>query len=211
MIRLFGPVKKITAVAVSGGPDSMAALTFLGRTHPDLTAFYFHHGTEHGEIAHAFVKDFCNQKGIRLIIGHLTSEKPDGDSWEEFWRNQRYTFLHSQKNHLIATAQHLDDVAETYLWSCLHGQARFIHYCQPGPNGPTNIIRPFLLTTKRDLLDWCQRHQIPYLLDPSNEDTSYARNRIRHKLMPEALQINPGLLTVVKKLLVKRLNEEHHE
>lgn len=182
----------------------MAALSFLSNHRPSLTAIYFHHETEHGEIAHQFINNYCNQHRIPLIVGRLKADRMPKESQEEFWRNQRYTFLHNQP-HLIATAHHLDDAAETYLWGCIHGQPRFIHYQQPGPTGPTNIARPFLLTSKQSLLDWCLRHQIPFLQDPSNNDVNYVRNRIRHNILPEVLKANPGFLTIIKKLVSQQL------
>jgi len=204
MIRLVGPIKGITAVAVSGGPDSMAALSFIQNANPNIAAIYFDHKTEHGKEAKTFLQSYCESNNITLVIGELAQTKPKQDSWEEFWRTQRYHFLHSLKDHLIATAHHLNDVAETYLWGCAHGTFRFIHYRQPS-NNKTNIIRPFLLTPKTKLLAWCHRHSIPYIKDGSNNNLKFTRNRIRHKILPEIEQINPGFLTTITKLVKNRL------
>lgn len=201
MISLIGDVKSFTAVAVSGGIDSMAALSFLRVANPKIKAFYFHHNTEHGEDAYQFLKK-CN---LPLEVGFLKTEKTEDLSWEEFWRIERYKFLHSFSDEKIVTAHHLNDVAETYLWSCMHGPARYIHYNQPGPNGLTNIFRPFLKTPKADLASYCQRHLIPFINDPSNLDVHYSRNRIRSNILPEVLKVNPGFLTNVRSLLIANL------
>lgn len=191
MINLIGHVKYVTGVAVSGGPDSMAALSFIGR-HSTITAYYFDHKTEHGTEAKEFIKDYCNQNKLNLICGEIKTTKPSDLSWEEFWRLERYKFLNSFEQ-IIATAHHLDDAVETYIFGCAHGREKFISY------EFRNVVRPFLLTPKQELINWCLRHSIPYLQDPSNENTDYTRNQIRLNVLPALLKVNPGLHTVVKK------------
>lgn len=210
MIQLIrGVFKNLHGVAVSGGQDSMAALSFVRNAHKTVVAYYFDHGTVHGAEAKEFIQDFCANNAIPLVVGKLVGDKPSDLSWEEFWRIERYKFLHSFKNLNIATAHHLNDAAETYLWGCLHGNPRRIHCRQPGENGQlTNIVRPFLLTPKKDLEEWCERKNVPFITDPSNADTDYTRNRIRHNIMPEALKVNPGLLAVVRKQIQKDLLAE---
>lgn len=193
MIRLVSGGPRITGVALSGGPDSMALLSFIG-AHQNITAFYFDHGTKHGQEAKQFVSDYCHAKGISLVVGQIANSKTSDLSWEEYWRNERYAFLNAQIDQTIATAHHLNDVAETYLWGCIHGKPKFINY------QIKNIVRPFLLTPKTELLSWCNRKQVPYIIDPSNEDTKYTRNRIRQNILPQVDFVNPGFLTVVKKL-----------
>jgi len=208
MIRLVESVKNITAIAVSGGSDSMALLSFLRRNNPSITAIYFHHGTEHGQEAFNFVRNYCLENGINFKYDMLKGEKPKNKSWEEFWREARYSYLHSLTEYTIATAHHLNDAAETYLWGCINGSPRFIHYRQPSENGFTNIVRPLLLTPKSELMNWCERHSVPYIQDPSNSDTNYTRNKIRHNIMPGVFEVNSGFLTVVKRLVEEHIDKE---
>ena len=190
MIRLLGPgTKHLTAVAVSGGVDSMAALMFLHRTNPMVKAVYFHHGTTHGTEAQEFVADFCQKKGIELRIGRISDEKPKNLSTEEHWRIQRYSYLNSLDERVV-TAHHLNDAAESWVMGLIRGGTpRRIHY-----HLAPNIYRPFLLAPKSELEGWCRRHDVPWITDPSNVDLDYDRNRIRYRILPEMLQINPGLL-----------------
>jgi len=204
MIHIVGDVKHITAVACSGGIDSMAALSFLNNSKRRISAVFFNHGTEASEAAQSFLTHYCGEQGIPLITGHITGSKPKRDSLEAWWREQRYTFLHSL-DLTIATAHHLNDVAETYLWGCLHGQPRFINYNKPHNSNPSNVVRPFLLTPKQELVAWCERKAIPWLEDASNTDIRFDRNLIRRNIMPEVLKVNPGFLKVVGRLLNKKL------
>jgi len=201
VIRLLGRVGHLTAVAMSGGSDSMAAHHFLWRLRPEVAAIYFNHGTAHGQEAEEFVRQYCKERNISLLVGQISAPRDKSQSWEEYWSAQRYAFFKTLP-YQIVTAHHLDDVMETYLWGCLHGNPRFIHYRKPGY---PNIVRPLLLTPKAQLLAWCQRHQVPYLLDPSNNDVQHPRNRIRHNLLPEALKVNPGLARTVQRLLLAKL------
>jgi tRNA(Ile)-lysidine synthase len=201
MIHLIGQTKHLTAVACSGGADSMAALSFLSRGNQQIKAVYFHHGTQHGEEALLFLQEYCAAKSIQLLVGRISSQKSKDVSWEEYWRDQRYGFLTSLHEQL-ATAHHLNDAAESYVMGFIRGgNPRMIPY-----HRPPNIYRPFLLTPRKEMESWCQRHDVPWIEDPSNQDTHYDRNRIRHKILPEMLAMNPGLLGQVAKKIKAAIN-----
>lgn len=202
MIKLAGNIRGVKGVALSGGADSMALLSFLqhGKHQPD--AYFFDHGTDASRQAHEFLLNYCSEHHISLRTQQLNTTKPKQDSWEEFWRKERYAWLHAQ-GVVIATAHHLNDVAETYIWGCAHAKPRYIHYLQPGSR---NIVRPLLLTTKQQLLEWCSRKHVPFLEDQSNNDLRFVRNRIRHNVIPELEQVNPGLLTSMKRMMERRLH-----
>jgi tRNA(Ile)-lysidine synthase len=195
MLKLLLPIPKQVTVAVSGGVDSMAVLDFLKRKH-DVTVAFYHHGTETSEQAMSFVANYCNDNNLPVIFGMLQTPKPKELSQEEYWRDCRYDFL--DKCGYVITAHHLDDCVETYVWSALHGKPKTINLVRG------NVFRPFLTTPKSEFIDWCQRHNVPWLEDGSNNDTKYMRNYIRHNLMPHALTVNPGLKKTVEKLILKK-------
>jgi tRNA(Ile)-lysidine synthase len=97
------------------------------------------------------------------------------------------------------TCHHLDDVAETWLFTSLNGTPKLI------PSRRDNYLRPFLQTRKAVFEDWCDRKEVPYHCDESNNDTRFNRNYIRHELMPKALRVNPGLHKVLRKKIRKEL------
>ena len=80
----------------------------------------------------------------------------------------------------------------------MHGNPKVI------PAQRNNVLRPFLTTSKADLIDWAERHDCGWIEDQSNTDTKYIRNYIRHELMPHALYVNPGLPKLVKKLILDK-------
>lgn len=199
MIKLLVPLPKTLTVALSGGVDSIAVADFLSRKH-NISCAFFHHGTENSERAFNFVSEFCSDRNIALFVGVINKSKPKNLSEEEHWRNERYNFLESI-NTTIVTAHNLDDCVETYIYGSLHGQPKVI------PNRRNNVVRPFLTTPKREFINWCRRKGIEWCEDMSNQDVNYMRNYIRHEIVPRALKVNPGLSTVVKKIVEKNVRQ----
>ena len=195
MIHLsFSPPKDV-AIAVSGGCDSMAVLDFLRRSR-NVTALHFNHQTPEADSYQSLVEKYCAQHHIPLIVGTLNDTPDFGVSLEDFWRQQRYSFFDDARSLLpVITCHHLDDVAETWLFTSLHGTPKLI------PSRRGAYQRPFLETRKAVFEDWCVRKGVPYIDDPSNADTRFMRNYIRHELMPKALRVNPGLHKVLRKKL----------
>lgn len=199
MLKLLFPLPKNIVVALSGGVDSVAITDFLSQKH-NVTCAFFHHGTENSERALEFVAHFCTERNLPLMIGMIKNKKPKKLSMEEHWRNERYEFLDSIGDTLglIVTGHNLDDCVETYVWSSLHGQPKVI------PIKRHTVVRPFLTTPKSEFVNWCERKSINWCHDNSNDDTKYMRNYVRTQLMPHALHVNPGLHTVVKKIVERQ-------
>lgn len=193
MIKVLGQIPKGEfGIPCSGGVDSMAILDFLvkGRYNPHV--IYFNHNTEHGQEAEKFITKYCNQKQLRLTIGR-TDLMPTSNK-EKIWSDLRYEFF-SNFDFPIMTCHHLDDCVETYIFSCLRGFQSVIPYSKG------NIIRPFLINDKSNFIDWCQKNSVPYIQDESNDCLDYSRNRIRHNIVPESMIVNPGLKSVVRKMI----------
>jgi tRNA(Ile)-lysidine synthase len=193
VIRLLGEITKAKfGLACSGGVDSMAVLDFLvsGRYYPHV--LYFNHNTEHGNEAESFITEYCKEKGLELTIGR-TELKPTSNK-EKIWSDLRYEFF-SKFEFPVMTCHHLDDCVETYIFTMLRGFQSVIPYRRG------NVIRPFLLNEKSVFENWCKRKKVPFIQDYSNFSLDYSRNRIRHNIVPEALEVNPGLKKVIKKMI----------
>ena len=187
-------------VAVSGGSDSMAVLQLLTMFPKNkIHAFHVNHGTgEFADNASKLVEDFVAKKKIHAYHRHNVSAiKPDGESWEEFWRNERLKFFKSFPNISILTGHTLDDCVENWLMTACHGNPKLI------PLSHANIWRPFMVNTKNQLRQFCFKHEVPFIDDPSNQSRNYMRNVVRHDMMPHALTVNTGLYTVIKKKLLE--------
>ena len=197
MIQILGKIPHRVAIACSGGVDSMAVLDFVRRSR-DVLVLHYNHGTSYAPKAEALVRGYCAMNDIDCLVGTNTKQMPRGVSAEAWWREQRYSFFEWATDLPIITAHHLDDVVENWIFTSLNGNPFLI------PSHRDQYIRPFLSTRKNEFEDWAYRKSVPYVKDPSNDDTKYRRNYIRHELMPHALEINAGIhKTLRKKVLDK--------
>lgn len=192
MIQIQGKLSREVWVACSGGIDSMAVVDFLSKNHK-VNIMFFDHGTETSIEARNFLLDKYSQT---MYIGEINRAKESYESWEEYWRNQRYEWFHTYR-HPIITCHHLDDCVETWVFTSLNGEGRIIPYAN------RNVIRPFRLNRKAEFTNWCRNKNVQWIEDASNEDTRYMRNFIRHEIMPKALVVNPGIHKVVRKKVVE--------
>lgn len=185
-------------VACSGGSDSMALLNFLrSRDKREVSVAYFNHQTTQADAFQNFVFDFCENNKIDYRVGHISEEKSKGQSQEEYWREQRYQFF-GKLDGPVFLGHNLDDVVETWIFSSFHGNAKLLPWSREG-----KYFRPLLLNKKQDLKKYCEEKNIPWIEDFSNTDLRFSRNRIRHRIMPEALFVNPGLYTTIKNKLLE--------
>lgn len=195
MIVIQGQLPKRFILACSGGVDSMGVLDFVRRKH-GVVVVHVNHKTSHSDSAQNLVCKFCDKHGIPMFSEDISPLKPSQKSQEEHWRDQRYQIIDKfseQLNLPAVTGHHLDDCVETWIWSSLHGEGKVIPYNRK------SVFRPFRLNRKTVFEDWAKRHQVPWIEDTSNSDTSYIRNYIRHEVMPHALRVNAGIHKVIKK------------
>lgn len=171
----------------------MAALNFFLNGSKDVTVLYFNHGTPHSEAVQGPLAAYCKNHGVKIEIGSITKPKDKKESLEEYWRNQRYEFFAKWTDAPIVTCHHLDDAVETWIFSSMHGEGRLIPACVGA------FLRPFLLSTKKTLLAWCNDKGVPFWEDKSNAENEHTRNYIRNVMMPHVLRVNPGISKVIKK------------
>ena len=196
MIRILGKIPNQCTVAFSGGIDSVAVVDFLLKGKKKVDLAYFHHGTEHSQKAQDFVVDFAEARGLDVKLGRISRDKLLEESQEEYWRNERHKFFSTFVDPVV-TAHHLDDAIETWIFTALHGEPKLIPYASG------NVIHPFLITPKIEFKSWCDRKGLTWIEDESNCDLRFMRNLIRHKIVPEALKVNPGLHKVIKKKYIQ--------
>lgn len=191
-------------VATSGGVDSMAIVDFLSRGGFKPYVLFYNHDDHLGydDAAESRIKDFAYSRNLPFSSSRIFGNKPQGQSLEQWWRNERYTWLKSFDMPVI-TGHHLGDVVETWIFGAIHGQPKLIPYHSHG-----FVYRPFLTTKKESFYQWAKNHDVPYIDDPLNEDVHHPRNRIRHNIIPEVKLINPGIeKTIYKKLMEKLKND----
>jgi len=164
----------------------------------DLQVAHVHHGMR-GADADAdaqLVQDTCERLGIRfhlLRLDPLALQGPGG--FECRARDARYTVLQQLRERLglqwLATAHHRDDQAETVCLRLLRGTTLW------GLQGvlaqrADGVVRPLLQASRQELLEFAARNGVSWREDRSNESDDYARNRVRHHLLPALERSSPG-------------------
>lgn len=187
--------KKNILVAVSGGVDSIALLHFLlsvkDRENLNLAVLHFEHGIrgEESKKDAIFVREYCKSNNIRCFIGEGDVPKYAEENKitiEMAARILRYAFFEKtlQKENFdkIATAHHADDQAETVILNLIRGSG--IKGLAAMRVEREYIIRPFLIVTKAEILEYAKKNHLEYREDSTNNSYDYRRNRIRGELLP---------------------------
>jgi len=184
-------------VAVSGGADSVALLYGL-KDFCNVSVCHINHnlrGNESQKDAE-FVEELCRE----LSIAFFCYEADDLSGKEEEARQARYSFLlkcaQEQGITKIATGHNLNDNAETLILrlcrgtglSGLGGISTMRHIVLCGIE--YSIIRPLIETSRAEIEAYLQEKDIGYRTDASNFDNIYARNRVRHEIIPVLQKIN---------------------
>jgi len=126
-------------------------------------------------------------------------------------RQLRYEWLEQQRvagNYdAIATAHHLDDSIETLLYNFAKGCG--LHGLHGVPVRQGKIIRPMLFAHKEAISQYAAAGGVAFREDQSNTEDKYARNHIRHHIIPALEAINPSFReTAVAN--IRRLQEAEH-
>jgi len=187
-------------LAVSGGPDSTALLLLAARwakrlkRAPKLLAVTIDHGLRPDAAREAAaVKRLARRLGVRHRTLRWRGSKPR-TGLQEAARYARYRLLAQAAAREgfahIVTAHTLDDQAETVLFrlargSGLLGLTGMAHAAPLPVRGEREIflVRPLLQIPKARLIATLQAAKIGYSEDPTNQDTRFARARLR-TLMP---------------------------
>ena len=182
-------------VGLSGGADSVALLSILKRLAPrydwDVRAAHFNHGIRGvgAEEDELFCRDLCEDKGVPFYSE--TADVPayaaeNGLSIETAGRILRYEFLGRIKKNKgcgrIAVAHHMNDNAESILLHLARGSGL------AGLTGMKpvrdDIIRPLLITSKKEIEDYLEQEGLLYRTDETNLIPEGSRNRMRLDVVP---------------------------
>lgn len=189
-------------VGLSGGMDSVALLHALRQYHTKhannlkLIALHVHHNlqTQADEWAD-FCRQLCADWHIEFHCQHVQIEKKN-IGIEAAARQARYAAFAQQIGHgSIALAHHADDQIETLLLAVLRGGGLRAFAAMPETrlSGSLNVLRPLLNVSRNTIQDYVQQHQLPHIHDPSNNNTQFLRNWVRHNLLPHMTQRVPSV------------------
>jgi tRNA(Ile)-lysidine synthase len=208
--NLIEPGDKVL-IGFSGGPDSVFLLYFLKKYSRKLKisigALHINHllrGKE-ADKDELFCKKFCKEFSIpffskRINVKGIASKEKI--SFEEAGRIIRYKeyeeILVNEGFNKIATAHNADENVETVLLNLIKGAG--LKGISGIPPIREKIIRPILILSKREILDYLNHFQIKYRTDLSNLTDDAERNFLRNQVIPLIKErLNPSLSNTLLK------------
>ncbi len=199
-------------VALSGGADSTALLVItalLCRIHGgSVQAAHLNHLLRpEAEADAAFAAELCHGLGVPLIsesrdVAQLASA--EGLGLEEAGRKARYEFLERARRQagaeVILVAHQLNDLAEDQLLRLSRGVGWPALGGMPGRDAGRALLRPLLLTPRRDIEAFLKAVGRPWRDDSTNFEPICARNRMRQEALPALVRENPSYLASAARL-----------
>ena len=179
-------------IAYSGGPDSTALLHLLSTVDLNekakVQAIHINHNlSKHSDSWEKHCIEQCSKLNINLITESVEI-KSDGDGIEAASRKARYKIFENLLNDddQLLLGHHRDDVAETIFMRLLRGSG------PDGMEGPKIkrsigkgiLIRPFLKTSKQQILEYLNQNEVEFIQDDSNLSNDFDRNFLRNKIFP---------------------------
>lgn len=181
---------------VSGGPDSMTLLYLLHRNSVETIVVHcnYQQRGRASDMDQTLVEEACRMWGMECVSVRLDSDDSDGGNFQDWARKERYRIFQEIKKEndaaYILTAHHEDDQIETIFQKILRGAGVGSWRGMSLLDGV--LMRPLLRVSRSEIISFVQQFNIPYRIDGSNEESTYARNFIRNQWFPELNRLFPG-------------------
>jgi len=190
--------KHAILVAVSGGIDSIVLLHLLHLTKIKRLGILhcnFQLRGKESDNDESFVLSLSKKYNLPFFVTRFHTKsfaRLQNLSIQEAARVLRYRWFESirkENNYdLIAVGHNKNDIAETFLFNLLRGT---------GTDGLTGIkplsgkiVRPLLFASREEIKYFAREAQLLFREDSSNRSEKYARNFIRHRILPSLQKVN---------------------
>ena len=203
------------AVAYSGGMDSHALLHALMRAREShgfaVRALHFDHALQaESENWAAHCEAVCREWDIPFLHAREQVRARPGQSVEDAARRARYRWFAQSvaRGETLLTAHHADDRAETLLLNALRGGgAHALAGIRPrrmlSSAKGTRVARPLLEFSRGELAEYARANGLRWIEDPSNRDLRFARNYLRHEIIPLLQRRMPGASAALARAAAK--------
>ena len=199
--RMFEPGQQV-GVAVSGGADSVCLLYVLlelaARWDLHLSVLHLDHGLRGEESRQdaEFVRGLADRLGLPFTLRE-TAVAQSPDNLEQAARQARLAFFRetiaSGGVQRVATGHTRSDQAETVLFRFLRGSGS-AGLAGIRPVTSEGIVRPLIEVGRSEVRQFLLDRGIAWREDSTNSSLQFARNRIRHELLPQiAREWNPAI------------------
>lgn len=204
-------------VALSGGLDSVVLLDCLLRVQNKLKysvgVIHIHHGPSESkklqkfrDQAFAFAKKMAQEKRLEFLVKKSRKKLLSEEEMRNFRKESVYQFQKKYDYRFTAWAHHQEDFLETQFLRLIRGTGKL--GLEPMLLERNQELRPFLQISKVELAEYAQKHNLEFLLDPSNQDSKYLRNWLRNEWLPMLEDKCPGALKSFSRSLSLILEDE---
>src|SRR5580693_433182 len=213
------PLAGRAGVAVSGGADSVFLIHALRELAPrwnlQLHVIHIEHGMRGAASVEdaEFVKQLAQSCGLPFHIHNADVPAVAGNQ-EQAARQVRHKFfaelIAAGKVDCVATGHTRSDQAETVLYRILRGSG-LAGLAGILPVTNEGIVRPLLEQNRSEIEAWLRERNIAWREDNTNQDRSYARNRLRHEILPLLREtFNPRLDETLSNMATLAQDEESY-
>ena len=178
-------------LAISSGVDSMvlANLFLINNLNFSIAHCNFQLRGKESDDDELFINKWCSEKDIKLYNKKFSTEdycKNNKLTIQMGARELRYEWfrelIDNEKHDFIVTAHHIDDQLETFIINSIRGTG--IDGLVGIPDKINKIVRPLLMISKDQIIEYSKVNKINYREDSSNDKEDYLRNKIRHSVIP---------------------------
>jgi tRNA(Ile)-lysidine synthase len=186
--RMLSPGDRV-AVAVSGGADSVCLLHLLLELDLRLSILHLNHGLRgsESEADEEFVFSMARRLRLPFLVCHADIAARPGNL-EEQARAARLAFfrrvLDQKLADRVAVGHTRSDQAETVLFRFLRGSGT-AGLSGIRPVTAWGLVRPLLDVTRAEIEAYLRDRGLRWREDSTNRTPRFARNRIRHDLLPQ--------------------------
>ena len=192
-IKKYDMLKKdeYVVLGLSGGSDSVALAFVLKNLGFMIRAVHINHNLRENEALRDenFCVEFCKKLDVPVDIYNVNVKDyalKYKITLEEAGRHIRYNLfdktLQKINAHKIAVAHNYNDNIETILMNIFRGSG--LSGISGIPPVRNNIVRPLIECAKEEIDNFCNKNNLDYIIDSSNLETDYMRNKIRLELLP---------------------------
>jgi tRNA(Ile)-lysidine synthase len=180
-------------VMLSGGADStLTAAVAVALCGPEaVAAVHVNYGLrEDSDRDESAARELCARLRIDL---HIERPRLEGGNLQATARAARYAAAERLRDRLgavwVATGHTRSDIVETMLYRLATSPGSRALIGLAPRNG--RVVRPIHFLAREEVRTLAAEAGLPYVDDPSNSDLRFARNRIRHEILPALDAIGP--------------------
>lgn len=190
------------AIGLSGGPDSMCLLDIIKSLNKKIKivcAHINHNIRQESFEEQKIIESYCRDNNLIFETTTFDKKSEEQDYNELELREKRYnyfeTIIKKYNAKYLFTAHHGDDLVETVLMRISRGSnlKGYTGFQVETKKKNYKVIKPLIFMTKEDVNAYNEERNIPYVLDKTNDEDNYTRNRYRHNVLPFLKSENPNI------------------